>query len=315
MITAKEMIKSINDDNFTHMIKSLIEIDKNDDIDEKYSNYLVEQFFKAYAICRKNKIVYDYGNVPKNLLHLYYTLSKQTDFTTVMNKFKNRYILQESRVEQVHSKAEREGLGLLYDYISSDEWKKMYGIYTILKLHSVLFSKTPHPEAGGSFRTIPVYLPGTGIPTTDPDFIFKEVTELNNTYMNLLEEGIELGKNNHDGNVLIDYINRCIKLKCDLIRIHPFYDGNGRTMRALTNILFKVAGLPPVYVKSTQRKIYEEAMNKAIVDNDYSKINKFYYYRLCDSIYTLDMEDRRKQRIGENISKTVDKKTLKLEKR
>lgn len=45
---------------------------------------------------------------------------------------------------------------------------------------------------------------------------------------------------------MIEYINECLKLKCHLIQIHPFQDGNGRTMRALVNMLFKVAGIPPV---------------------------------------------------------------------
>ena len=72
---------------------------------------------------------------------------------------------------------------------------------------------------------------------------------------------------------LIEYINDCLKLKCRLIEIHPFTDGNGRTMRALVNLLFKIAGLPPVYVKRMERGKYLAAMGKAITDNDFSAIN------------------------------------------
>ena len=302
MITAKNMMMSVNNDKFADMIRALVEVDKNEDIHDRYSDYLVEEYFKSYATCRKNKSVYELENVPKNLIKLYYSLDNKTDFSNVMDKFKNRYRLQESIVEDVHSKVEREGLGLVYDYISSDEWKNMPFIFLVIqKLHSVLFSKAPYPEGSGSFRKMPVYLPNSGVPTSEPDFIFKEVYDLDPKFKKLLEVGKDIKDNNLGGEFIIDYINECLKLKCELIRIHPFMDGNGRVMRALTNILFKEAGLPPVYVKASQRKIYEKAMNKAIVNNDYTNINNFYYYRICDSIYTLDIEGRKKANASNNV--------------
>ena len=33
-------------------------------------------------------------------------------------------------------------------------------------------------------------------------------------------------------------------------------------------------------------------MNKAIVEGNYDYINKFYYYKICDSILTLDVNKR-----------------------
>ena len=102
---------------------------------------------------------------------------------------------------------------------------------------------------------------------------------------------------------MIEYINECLKLKCHLIQIHPFQDGNGRTMRALVNMLFKVAGIPPVYVRLSERKRYLEAMNKAISEKDYTNINQFYYYKICDSILELDLNQRIKQELKPKILK------------
>ena len=63
-------------------------------------------------------------------------------------------------------------------------------------------------------------------------------------------------------------------------------------MRALVNLLFKLAGLPPIYVKLSEKDNYLKAMNKAIIEKDYSYINRFYYYKICDSILELDVNRR-----------------------
>lgn len=42
----------------------------------------------------------------------------------------------------------------------------------------------------------------------------------------------------------------------EYIRIHPFYDGNGRTARLLTNLLLISAGFPPVILRRENREAY-----------------------------------------------------------
>lgn len=42
----------------------------------------------------------------------------------------------------------------------------------------------------------------------------------------------------------------------DYISIHPFYDGNGRTVRILTNLILISYGYPPVYVKENEKETY-----------------------------------------------------------
>src|SRR5258708_1396194 len=46
------------------------------------------------------------------------------------------------------------------------------------------------------------------------------------------------------------------KFHLDYITIHPFYDGNGRTSRILSNIILISYGYPPIYVKTDERSIY-----------------------------------------------------------
>lgn len=48
-----------------------------------------------------------------------------------------------------------------------------------------------------------------------------------------------------------------------LVWIHPFFDGNGRTVRLVMNLLLMRAGYPPAIILSNDRKKYYEALNQA----------------------------------------------------
>jgi Fic family protein len=45
--------------------------------------------------------------------------------------------------------------------------------------------------------------------------------------------------------------------------IHPFFDGNGRTVRLVMNLLLMRKGFPPAIILSNDRKKYYEALNQA----------------------------------------------------
>ena len=160
-----------------------------------------------------------------------------------------------------------------------------------------MFSKTPHPEAGGMIRTSNCYLKNSNLSTCPYDQIDKAIASLYLEFDELLKRGIEIGNevNLSNEDRLIEYINDCLKLKCKLIQIHPFQDGNGRTMRALVNLLFKLANLPPIYVEVTEKSEYLDSLKKVDNENDYRYINKFYYYKICDSILELDVNKRIKK--------------------
>ncbi|MBX2964036.1 MAG: Fic family protein [Cyclobacteriaceae bacterium] len=53
--------------------------------------------------------------------------------------------------------------------------------------------------------------------------------------------------------------------------IHPFFDGNGRTVRLIFNLLMMKAGYPPAIILKNDRKKYYDALNKAN-QHDYSKL-------------------------------------------
>lgn len=49
----------------------------------------------------------------------------------------------------------------------------------------------------------------------------------------------------------------------ELVRIHPFVDGNGRTARLLTNLILMKNGFPPIIIFNKERKKYFECLEKA----------------------------------------------------
>lgn len=53
--------------------------------------------------------------------------------------------------------------------------------------------------------------------------------------------------------------------------IHPFFDGNGRTVRLIMNLLLMRDGFPPAIILSNDRKKYYDALNKAN-NSDYNKL-------------------------------------------
>lgn len=249
---------------------------------------IVNKLFEDYIEKKRTRTLYKTGlNTPKRLLIFYYLLNEENRHLNVNSEtFLKHYIAAESILEYAHLNYEKEGLKAMYEYLLSDEIDKNFDIYTILDLHTKLFSKAPYPENAGHFRNDNVYLPNTGINLSDWRDIWQEVKYLETD----VEEIKNLGKIVKENRAYIfTYIDKCIKLKCDLIKIHPFFDGNGRTIRAFINKLFMDVDLPPIYISSRENMTYRRSMQKAIgEENDYSSITKFYYYKICDMIIELE---------------------------
>lgn len=60
----------------------------------------------------------------------------------------------------------------------------------------------------------------------------------------------------------------------ELVKIHPFVDGNGRTSRLIMNLDLMKHGFNPVIIKKEDRLEYYKALDKAHTTNDYTDFVK-----------------------------------------
>lgn len=250
------------------------------------------EFFNQYNKRKKDNTLYSKDDyIPQNLIKLYYLDKSHFDFKKIIEEFKKKTIYNENKMENVKSKYEKEGLSLVYDKIENGYFSNIKHIGTLFLIHQTMYSKMPYSNYGGKIRNYNAFISGTEVETTDYTMVATELNDLNKDYIELIDMA-KLIRETSSPNLIIDYINKSLELKCKIIKIHPFSDGNGRASRAMLNNLFKEVNLPPVYITKGEKDEYIKAMNEAVVNHNYNNIYKFYYYKICDSIYELDIIKR-----------------------
>lgn len=98
----------------------------------------------------------------------------------------------------------------------------------------------------------------------------------------------------------IDPILTAIEFHYRFIRIHPFDDGNGRTVRILMNFILMQYGYPPAIIKTEEKEWYYSALRQA----DTGDLLAFFEYITRDVIHSLDIMLRGAN--GENIDDEDD---------
>ena len=222
----------------------------------------------------------------RDLIKLYHDFEFKKTYEEMMKEYKVKYIYNESKVEGNITPEEQLGIGVVYDYIQSFDFEHDYfNIFTTsLLIHQKLYSKCYGKEFGGKLRTESVYLQNSNVEIMDPISAQKYF----NSFISKSDE-IFIPLVNND---ILGYIENCVKLTTDLIKIQPFQDGNKRTFRSLLNLLLKKATIPPVYIDIEKRIEYKQHLMSAITNNEYSGIYEFYYNRIEEAIFELDLYNR-----------------------
>lgn len=130
--------------------------------------------------------------------------------------------------------------------------------WNIKSIHQLVL-KDINDENAGRYRRENVTIKGaTHIP---PDYL--KVPEL----MEKLILSYESWKEFHP-------VIQAALLHGELVKIHPFVDGNGRTSRLLMNLDLMNHGYNPVIIKKEDRLEYYEALDKAHTTDDYTDFVK-----------------------------------------
>lgn len=247
---------------------------------------VIKELSRGYKARKKANSLYTQDDlIPPKIIDLYYRSVEKPYFKNVVNSYKKKYIYNEARVEKNFTIEEQNGLGEVYDYISNFDYdKNNFNIFVCAMLiHQKLYSKCPNTKFGGMLRSNQAIMKGTYI---DVMPACESVKYFNSFILN--SSFIFEPLNNGD---IFGYIDGCIITVVNLIKAQPFIDGNKRTFRALLSLMFKKINIPPIYIEKDEREEYKKALLDAMINENYKSIIRFYYYKICDAIVELDINN------------------------
>jgi len=99
----------------------------------------------------------------------------------------------------------------------------------------------------GKYRTENVRI--TGSKTTPPSY--SKIVKLMEEYVCNIKQ------------LKLNSIKKAAFIQHELVRIHPFLDGNGRVARLITNLYLMQIGHPPIVLKKEERRKYYQVLQKA----------------------------------------------------
>lgn len=131
----------------------------------------------------------------------------------------------------------------------------------IRKIHEgIMHEDDPEKQQWiGKWKHQPNYIynyKGERFDFTPPADVSDEMHRLIN-WLNKEKENIE-----RNDKSALHPIQLALQFNLDYITIHPFYDGNGRTVRILTNLILISYGYPPVYVKTVEKNTYYQYLGE-----------------------------------------------------
>jgi Fic family protein len=163
---------------------------------------------------------------------------------------------------------------LAWDYITDTlsliPLKKIK-ISQILELHNIILNNIDNSEKG-KFRNERVRISGSNTILPNPLKV--------DSLMNDLIGKINKFKNQN----LEEIINFAILIHFEMVKIHPFIYGNGRTSRLLMNSILKHFNLPPLSVEPKHREQYL----KSLEESDFDKPNPFLEFMISQYSENLD---------------------------
>lgn len=119
------------------------------------------------------------------------------------------------------------------------------------------------PEIGGVYSSLPRRIVGSAVILPGPAKL-PQLMKSFGEWLGLAEPGLLPAFNAH----------------FQLVAIHPFGDGTGRTARLLMNLLLIRSGNPPVAVRPEDRKRYLDVLEHASLHDDTQPFHEFLCHRL-----------------------------------
>ncbi len=199
-------------------------------------------------------------NKIKEALQIEWTYNSNSIEGNTLSLRETQMVLQEgitikgkSLREHFEAKNHETAIHHLYKLIEQD---KPFSAHDILSLHGFVL-RSIEDEFAGRIRNAGVRISGANF--TPPNARKASV---------LFDELIDFVNKNH---LKLNTIELATVFHHKFVWIHPFFDGNGRTVRLAMNLLLMRKGFPPAIILKNDRKKYYEALNQANNGN-YSKL-------------------------------------------
>lgn len=151
--------------------------------------------------------------------------------------------------EHFEAKNHEKAIDYLYSIVNE---KYTLRSIDILSLHEIVL-RMIEDEFAGRIRN-------GGVRITGANFVPPNANKVSD----LLDELIDFVNTNP---LEINDIELATVFHHKLVWIHPFFDGNGRTVRLAMNLLLMRKGFPPAIILKNDRKKYYEALNQANLGN------------------------------------------------
>ncbi len=146
-----------------------------------------------------------------------------------------------------------EAIAFIKDIAQSEE---LITEHTILQIHALILRGIDRQNAG-RYRTVPVLISGSRHVPPQPYLIEKQMEDFLLRFREMESEGIHP-------------VDIATYLHDELVRIHPFIDGNGRTSRLLMNLYLLRHGYVMVLLKgdAESKLAYYKALETSHVDKN-----------------------------------------------
>ena len=177
-------------------------------------------------------------------------------------------IYSEEKVDEDESQVI--GQYLMYQYIFDEQYS--HDRETLKILHRKLYACSNFPEYAGQYRETSAMITNAKISPSPPSSIEIDLIELFNAYPVIEDNPIAC-------------IEALSKIHHSITQIHPFFDGNGRTSRALMNFQLLSKNIPPFLVSYDQGKkeeYYNALSNMDLDDDDSQGLEIFIYKNIID---------------------------------
>jgi len=188
----------------------------------------------------------------REALNIEWTYNSNSIEGNTLSLNETRVVLEDGMT--VKGKSMREHLEVTNHHDAIEHLERLVRSYSpllereILDLHELVMLRI-EKEFAGRLRNAGVRIVGANF--TPPNAMKVE---------SLLTELIDFVNTNPDG---LDPVVLATVFHHRFVWIHPFFDGNGRTVRLVMNLLLMRNGFPPAIILRNDRKKYYDALNRA----------------------------------------------------